>query len=1582
MIKHSLRFVIFTFIFGTTLTNSFSQINLTATAGTPAGSFVNLSDAFAAINAGTHQGVITIDVTGNTTEPALPTALLASGVGSSTYTSVYIKPTVTASITGTPASGGQGVIMMDGADNVTIDGSISVGGTTRDLTIQNTALTSQTNNTAIRLIGNTTGGLGATNIQIRNCIIIGNTPGNSGTSGSTVTTSYGIYAGSTTATSLSSSGTGSNYDNITIENNEIKSAYFGIYIACTSTNPGDNIQILNNTIGSSNPLEQVSFEGITLTGMVGGTVRQNEISNLKVTTNVQVKGIDVGGTGSSNIQITRNHIHGLYSEGTTTTGVYGISISGGANHLVDNNIIYDLKSPNYNNTSMTYQVHGIRLSSGSGHKVYYNSVHLYGDVSTGTAVLARSTCFSVTATGVTSLDVRNNIFANKMTTSLAPTNTEFLAVWIAASYNFANLTLNNNAYLVNNDAEHFVGKLGINTGSGNTQLLDDWKLITQVGNPTNDNNSVPLGLNSNAPFTADNDLTIPNGTTTFLESGGIVITPQLPVPNIDYTGVNRPAGTGTAPDIGAYEFEGMQISLDIAVVDLLLPSTTGCHGSADTVRISIQNATSNPIDFAVDNLTVNGYTTGANPTVFPPVVINTGTLAGNATMNVLITSNYDMSILGTHNFHANASITGDNANLNDTLDSVSIVISGGIATAVSSEVCFGSPASLSAIGFTNGGTIQWQESNDAVIWNDIMGATTISINPSPTDTMYYRFISCGLHTSIIDTINIISLDPPIANDVSRCGAGQLVLSASASGPGHINWYSDPGGANLLDTGSTFTTPIITSTTTYYAASATGIGIANVGLPAEIAGTSGAGTTNYGLVFDALANFTLQTVVIYPISSTAGTVSTVTIDVVNGSGTILHTATVGVIGNPVASATPQTVTLNFNITPGTNLKLRPGSFGPGISGLLFEPSASAPPGGNYGYPFAVPGILSINHSTLTAPPTNTPRLDLYYYFYNWNITSGCVSDLVPVNAIVTPSDTIIATAVTNPICNNTSTVINVNSTNPGYQYTWTPATGLSSTTGSSVTTNSDTSLTYTITAIDTASDCASLTNISITVLPAPTVNITTPDTALCLNSNLELNAEFTSHITSNGDIGLGTSSNSATSTTILGPYGGLYGGTKNQYLLTAADLTGAGITAGFINQLAFDVANLNSVPVLSDFTIKIDTTSLNVLTVGYAPCNNIVFYDPAYMPVLGWNNHNFSSNFLWNGTSNLIVEVCFNNNNAGTASGNASVRYTNTTGVNTVNYYRADNDPNVCAMLSGTPSVNRPNIRLSTASTVSFQWTPTANLSNATIINPVLTGISTNTYTLEVTDDVNGCSETDDITVTINPLPLFNIGNDTLVCENLALTPFAVFASDNTLNYLWFDGAITTGTLINSTGTFWATGTNPAGCSSTDSMTVGTIAPANVDINIDVTGTNTADLDAGAGYSSYLWSNAATTQTTTVIGNGTYFVQVTDANGCPNADTVSIVFSLGIDENDNSQLSFYPNPSTGIINMAGTGLNGKPLKVEIMSISGQMVYQQNIEEPGENFIQQIDLSAVAEGTYVVRVINDQRSYTSRIVIVRN
>ena len=98
--------------------------------------YATLQLAFADINAGVHQGAITIDVCGNTAE-TVSAILNASGTGSALYTSVAMAPAGGAAWTISGAIAGV-LVDLNGADSVTIDGLNSGGNA---LTFDNTSAT-------------------------------------------------------------------------------------------------------------------------------------------------------------------------------------------------------------------------------------------------------------------------------------------------------------------------------------------------------------------------------------------------------------------------------------------------------------------------------------------------------------------------------------------------------------------------------------------------------------------------------------------------------------------------------------------------------------------------------------------------------------------------------------------------------------------------------------------------------------------------------------------------------------------------------------------------------------------------------------------------------------------------------------------------------------------------------------------------------------------------------------------------------------------------------------------------------------------------------------------------------------------------------------------------------------------------------------------------------------------------------------------------------------------------------------------------------------------------------------------------
>jgi hypothetical protein len=149
---------------------SFATVLLNATLGTTSASYTKLYDAVAKINDGTHRGSINIYIGADITETS-DISLNASGSGSANYTSVRIQPCGGASRTiSKVSSSSNGMFMLNGADNITIDG-LNTGG--NSLTFINTY---NSNSPVISLQGTSSSDY-SNNNTITNCNIKGNNEG-------------------------------------------------------------------------------------------------------------------------------------------------------------------------------------------------------------------------------------------------------------------------------------------------------------------------------------------------------------------------------------------------------------------------------------------------------------------------------------------------------------------------------------------------------------------------------------------------------------------------------------------------------------------------------------------------------------------------------------------------------------------------------------------------------------------------------------------------------------------------------------------------------------------------------------------------------------------------------------------------------------------------------------------------------------------------------------------------------------------------------------------------------------------------------------------------------------------------------------------------------------------------------------------------------------------------------------------------------------------------------------------------------------------------------------------------------------
>jgi hypothetical protein len=366
----------------------------------------------------------------------------------------------------------------------------------------------------------------------------------------TITSTFGIHAAGATVSTVT---TGDGMYAVRLLNNEVSNAYYGIYVRGTIANPAVNTLIANNLIGTANAATTVNLKGIDVQNLSNSEIRGNEIRNITGTTSITRSGIELGGTGSVNVRTTRNLIYDVFTP--AVNGANGIYVISGNGFIIDNNVIRGIRSQNGSAVSQLSNAFGIRLGSGSGHKVWYNTVHMYGNYADANTTGAASAALVISSTVVTGIEIKNNVFSNTMT-SVATGTRAFNAIWLPTSYAPTNLDINNNAYHVANTVDHAVGRVGTLTTS---PLYDDvlaWKGFTSGGAATNDNLSVPPTGKSPAPFVSDTVLTIPAATVTGIESGAVVIA-ALGTPNTDFNNTNRPAGTGVAPDMGAYEFAGV-----------------------------------------------------------------------------------------------------------------------------------------------------------------------------------------------------------------------------------------------------------------------------------------------------------------------------------------------------------------------------------------------------------------------------------------------------------------------------------------------------------------------------------------------------------------------------------------------------------------------------------------------------------------------------------------------------------------------------------------------------------------------------------------------------------------------------------------------------------------------------------------------------------------------------------------------------------------------------------------------------------------------------------------------------------------
>ncbi len=395
-------------------------------------------------------------------------------------------------------------------------------------------------------------------------------------------------------------------------------------------------------------------------------------------------------------------------------------------------------------------------------------------------------------------------------------------------------------------------------------------------------------------------------------------------------------------------------------------------------------------------------------------------------------------------------------------------------------------------------------------------------------------------------------------------------------------------------------------------------------------------------------------------------------------------------------------------------------------------------------------------------------------------------------------------------------------------------------------------------------------------------------------------------TLNAIVGTGTTiSDGATTYTPLNSY---WQNNRTQMIYKAADLLAGGLVAGRIDQLTLDIASKGSTIPYNGYTIKMGCTPLNDLTGGYVDGLPTVYGPVSYTSSVGFNNFPLSNIYEWDGTQNIIVEICFSN--PAFSNGYDQVRYTsNPTTTNTVLHRFEDAGPAGCTYTNTTTTNGGngnalPNMRFrATTPPVGgyfLRWFPGTGVFDSTTANTRAYVDKDKEFVVQIIDSFQ-CFRRDTVRVIIPArFPQANPNNDTSIC----IGGSASLMTSGGQTYNWFPATGLSCTDCPNpiaspevTTTYFVSIADQYGCADTltNTVVVNLLPVVRASADTFINWGSTAQLyvfSPGANY--FLWTpinglNNATSPMpkASPLETTEYRVEVIDSNYCINYDTVIV-----------------------------------------------------------------------------------------------
>lgn len=311
----------------------------------------------------------------------------------------------------------------------------------------------------------------------------------------------------------------------------------------------------------------------------------------------------------------------------------------------------------------------------------------------------------------------------------------------------------------------------------------------------------------------------------------------------------------------------------------------------------------------------------------------------------------------------------------------------------------------------------------------------------------------------------------------------------------------------------------------------------------------------------------------------------------------------------------------------------------------------------------------------------------------------------------------------------------------------------------------------------------------------------------------------------------------------------------------------------------------------------------------------------------------------------------------------------------------------------------------------FTWTIPAGWSGGSISNRITVLVGTNAGTISVTAN-NPCGSSISQTITVTPRDTVPsllepiIGNNS-VCVNSAQT-YSVNPVPAATNYRWilpsgWAGNSTTNTITTTVGTaggeISVTARNSCSQSNAQTFSVTINTPpqpgaitGSRSVNNGQTINYSINLVSGA--TSYAWSLSgggtivSGQNTNSIIVNwqtpGNYMVSVKASYSCgtsiDQALAVNVSVATGVINPVNSfEITILPNPSGGELYLKAKGVQDKVINVEVLNMTGQLVFRGGKKQGANDYTQLIDLDKLPQGIYAVKIMINDKVFVRSVVL---